>query len=172
MTLKRAALPDVRSALTARFPFSAPPPPVRSYEVGSVALGRADSMPVALPRRPRFEHAHVIGTTGGGKTNLLEHLIRQDIKNGDGVFVIDPHGGHPGSLFRSLITWLFANGFHKSRTIHLIDPNCANFTAGFNPLEFPTSARAPRSSPAPRWKRSNECGMGKIPTSSPPLGAF
>ncbi len=98
---------------------------------------------MALPRRPRFEHAHVIGTTGGGKTNLLEHLIRQDIKNGDGVFVVDPHGGHPGSLFRSLITWLFANGFHKSRTIHLIDPNCATFTTGFNPLELPDDKTSP-----------------------------
>jgi len=142
VTLKAVQLPDIRSALTARFPFSAPPP-ARSYELGSVAIGRADGKPVALPRRPRFEHAHVIGTTGGGKTNLLEHLIRQDIKNGDGVFVIDPHGSHPGSLFRSLITWLFANGFHKSRTIHLIDPNCADFTTGFNPLELPDERTSP-----------------------------
>ena len=66
MTLKKGLLPDIRSALTARFPFSAPPAAC-SYEVGSVALGRADGMPVALPRRPRFEHTHVIGTTGGGK---------------------------------------------------------------------------------------------------------
>jgi hypothetical protein len=116
---------------------------MRSYEVGSVALGRADGVPVALPGRPRFEHSHVIGTTGGGKTNLLEHLIRQDIKNGDGVFVVDPHGAHPGSLFRSIITWLFANGFHKSRTIHLIDPNCATFTTGFNPLELPDNETSP-----------------------------
>jgi hypothetical protein len=143
MTLKAPALPDIRGGLTARFPFSAPPPPTRTYEVGSVALGRAHGQPVALPRRPRFEHTHVIGTTGGGKTNLLEHLIRQDIKNGDGVFVIDPHGSHPNSLFRSLITWLFANGFHKSRTIHLIDPNCADFTTGFNPLELPDECTSP-----------------------------
>jgi hypothetical protein len=143
MTLESVRLPDVRSVLTARFPSSAPPPPQQSYEIGSVALGRADGKAVALPRRPRFEHAHVIGTTGGGKTNLLEHLIRQDIKNGDGVFVIDPHGGHPGSLYRSMITWLFANGFHKSRAIHLIDANCANFTTGFNPLELPDERTSP-----------------------------
>jgi hypothetical protein len=128
--------------LTSRFPFTAPPR-LRTYEVGSVALGQADGVPVALPRRPRFEHTHVIGTTGGGKTNLLEHLIRQDIKNGDGVFVVDPHGGHPGSLYRSLITWLFAYGFHKSRTVHLMDPNCASFTTGFNPLELPDDHTSP-----------------------------
>jgi hypothetical protein len=25
-------------------------------------------------------------------------------------------------------------GYHKTRTIHLIDPNCADYTTGFNPL--------------------------------------
>jgi hypothetical protein len=143
MALIRRPLPDARSVLAARFPLSAPPPAARIYEVGSVALGRADGKSVALPRRPRFEHAHLIGTTGVGKTNLLEHLVRQDIKNGDGVFVVDPHGAHPGSLFRSIITWLFANGFHKSRIIHLIDPHCATFTTGFNPLELPDDETSP-----------------------------
>jgi hypothetical protein len=126
----------------ARFPMSVPAVE-RTYESGSVALGSTDGEPVVLPRRPRFEHCHICGTTGGGKTNLLEHLIRQDIKNGDGVFVIDPHGGHPGSLYRSLMTWIFANGFHQSRTIHLMDPNCATFTTGFNPLALPDAHTSP-----------------------------
>lgn len=142
MPLQRPALPDIQSALRARFGLSAPKP-LRRYELGTVALGQADGTPVALPRRPRFEHTHVIGTTGGGKTNLLEHLIRQDIKNGDGVCVIDPHGGHPDSLFRSLLTWLFAQGYHKKRSIHLIDPNNATHTTGFNPLELPDDKTSP-----------------------------
>src|ERR1019366_10782554 len=119
MTKARGLLPDIPGALAARFPLSVRPP-LRAYEAGSVALGRANAGPVALPRRPRFEHSHIIGTTGGGKTNLLEHLIRQDIKNGDGVCVIDPHGSHPDSVYRSLITWLYGSGYTKSRTIHLI----------------------------------------------------
>ena len=35
---------------------------------------------------------YVIGKTGTGKTTLLETLIRQDIQNGDGLAVFDPHG--------------------------------------------------------------------------------
>ena len=139
---ERPQLPDVQSTLPARFGF-APPKPMRRYEVGTVALGKSGREPVALPRRPRFEHTHVIGTTGGGKTNLLEHLIRQDIKNGDGVYVCDPHGSHRDSLFRSLLTWLFAHGYHKNRTIHLIDANGSTHTTGFNPLELPDDQTSP-----------------------------
>ena len=90
-----------------------------------------------MPETPRFEHTHVIGTTGGGKTNFLEHLIRQDIKKGDGVCVIDPHGNHPDSLYRSLITWLDSTGYLNKRHVHLIDPNLTSYTSGFNPLALP-----------------------------------
>lgn len=40
----------------------------------------------------RFSHIYVIGRTGAGKTTLLETLAIQDIKNGRGLCVIDPHG--------------------------------------------------------------------------------
>src|ERR1035441_8144630 len=134
--LERPPLPNAHDALAARFPQLVRPGAL-SYALGSIALGKANNRPVALPRRPRFEHSHIIGTTGGGKTNLLEHLIRQDIKNGDGVCVIDPHCSHPDSLYRSLITWLYGRGYTKSRTIHLIDPNAGTHTTGFNPLALP-----------------------------------
>ncbi|QQS61028.1 MAG: type IV secretion system DNA-binding domain-containing protein [Candidatus Moraniibacteriota bacterium] len=40
----------------------------------------------------RRRHMYIIGKTGMGKTNLLEHLVSQDIKNGHGVAYVDPHG--------------------------------------------------------------------------------
>ncbi len=40
----------------------------------------------------RLRHFYVIGQTGTGKTNFLKQMIIQDIKNGDGVCIIDPHG--------------------------------------------------------------------------------
>jgi hypothetical protein len=40
----------------------------------------------------RLRHFYVIGQTGTGKTNFLKQMIIQDIKNGDGVCFIDPHG--------------------------------------------------------------------------------
>lgn len=35
---------------------------------------------------------HVVGTTGKGKSKLLEHMIFQDIVNNRGVALVDPHG--------------------------------------------------------------------------------
>jgi len=48
---------------------------------------------IGLSPEDRLKHIYVIGKTGSGKTNLLKNLVRQDIERGDGVAVIDPHGG-------------------------------------------------------------------------------
>lgn len=40
----------------------------------------------------RLRHFYAIGQTGTGKSTLLRNMIIQDIKNGDGVCFIDPHG--------------------------------------------------------------------------------
>lgn len=132
--------PDsIRAALPERFPLLKSPPLPAPYDPRCVVFGLSElGVPVTMPERARFEHSHVIGTTGGGKTNFLEHLIRQDIKRGDGVCVVDPHGAHPDSLYRSLITWLAASGHLGHRTVHLIDPNVGSHTTGFNPLALPS----------------------------------
>ncbi len=40
----------------------------------------------------RSRHIYVIGKTGMGKSTLLENLAVQDIRNGEGMAFIDPHG--------------------------------------------------------------------------------
>jgi len=40
----------------------------------------------------RARHVYVIGKTGMGKSCLLENMAVQDIKNGEGMAFIDPHG--------------------------------------------------------------------------------
>ena len=40
----------------------------------------------------RTKHTYIIGKSGMGKSTLLENFIIQDINNGEGVCVIDPHG--------------------------------------------------------------------------------
>ena len=94
--------------------------------------------PLILPLAARLEHMQVIGTTGAGKTKFLEHCIRQDVIDGRGVCVIDPHGNHPDSLYRSLLCWMDEYGFTTSRTVHLIDPNAGTHVTGLNPLARPS----------------------------------
>jgi hypothetical protein len=87
---------------------------------------------VAVPERIMLEHAHLLGASGGGKTNALQLLIEQAIGNGRGVMVIDPHGGHKDSLYRRLLA--FVDTHAPNRTVHIIDAEATDFVTGFNPL--------------------------------------
>ncbi len=48
--------------------------------------------PIFMTEEDRLRHFYCIGQTGVGKTTLLVNMIIQDIKNGDGACMIDPHG--------------------------------------------------------------------------------
>ncbi|TAK97569.1 MAG: hypothetical protein EPO07_13065, partial [Verrucomicrobia bacterium] len=47
---------------------------------------------IRLSPDQRVRHAHLIGVHGTGKSTSLFNLISQDIANGEGVAVLDPHG--------------------------------------------------------------------------------
>ncbi len=47
---------------------------------------------IFMSREDRLRHFYAIGQTGTGKSTMLRNMIIQDIKNGDGLCFIDPHG--------------------------------------------------------------------------------
>ncbi len=47
---------------------------------------------VCFPESVRAKHTHLIGRTGTGKSTTQEHMVLGDIRRGDGVAVLDPHG--------------------------------------------------------------------------------
>ncbi len=47
---------------------------------------------IGLTIEERARHMYVIGATGTGKTTMLLSMINQDLKNGNGVCIVDPHG--------------------------------------------------------------------------------
>ncbi len=55
-------------------------------------IHRGNHTEIYFTPEDRLRHLYVIGQTGTGKTNILKNMIIQDIKNGDGVCFIDPHG--------------------------------------------------------------------------------
>jgi hypothetical protein len=48
--------------------------------------------PIYFDRKDRGRHHYIIGKSGGWKSVLIGYLARQDLWNGDGLCVIDPHG--------------------------------------------------------------------------------
>lgn len=86
----KAAAPHLKVAKSATAPAPAGMP------TSGVLLGinrdRGGDNEVHMAPEDRLRHLYVIGQTGTGKTTLLKQMIVQDIKNGDGVCFIDPHG--------------------------------------------------------------------------------
>jgi predicted ribonuclease YlaK len=77
----------------------------------------------------RLRHFYVIGQTGTGKTTLLKRMIRQDILNGEGVCMIDPHG----SDIQDILSYV-----PKERLDDLVyfDPSHTARPMGLNMLEY------------------------------------
>jgi hypothetical protein len=45
-----------------------------------------------IKREDRRKHVYAIGKTGAGKSTLIANMAINDIRNGEGLAVIDPHG--------------------------------------------------------------------------------
>ncbi|MFA5175293.1 MAG: type IV secretory system conjugative DNA transfer family protein [Patescibacteria group bacterium] len=71
------------------------PPPLNMPKDG-IILGRAfyrgEETMVRMNRADRRRHLYVIGKSGVGKSVFIQNLAVQDVVNGEGVCVIDPHG--------------------------------------------------------------------------------
>ena len=80
----------------------------------------------------RATHFYVIGASGTGKTKFLEYMIGQDIANGAGFGVIDPHG----DLIEAVKERLALSGDNLGERVVLIDPTDEEKTVSFNPLEL------------------------------------
>lgn len=53
---------------------------------------RGETKEVKIKRDDRRRHTYIIGKSGVGKSKLIASMAIQDILNGDGVCVLDPHG--------------------------------------------------------------------------------
>jgi type IV secretory pathway TraG/TraD family ATPase VirD4 len=47
---------------------------------------------VRIGKEDRRRHMYVIGQTGTGKTSFMKKMIEQDLKNGEGIALLDPNG--------------------------------------------------------------------------------
>jgi hypothetical protein len=85
-------------------------------------------------REEQRPHAHLIGSTQEGKSKFLEHLIREDIRRGFGVCLLDPTTGAKTAY--DVLRWCCAKNIQK---VCLIDPHHRwdyKKIAGINPLLY------------------------------------
>ena len=89
---------------------------------------RKEAQIFGIKRRDRRQHMYVLGKSGTGKSVLLSNLIVQNIFNGEGVCVVDPHG----ELVESIIATIPP---HRVKDVIYFNPADTDYHIGFNVLE-------------------------------------
>ena len=101
--------------------------------MADVTLGYFEQMDdsqkdVRVRRADRRYHTLVTGKTGTGKSTLLENMIVQDIRNGEGLAVIDPHGTLVDNLLKRIPK-------ERMKDVVYVNPADTKYPVGFNLLE-------------------------------------
>lgn len=68
---------------------------------GTNGSGNSASM-IGLTDDDRSRHVYMIGQTGSGKSTILFHMAKDDIRKGRGVAVLDPHGDLASDLLATV----------------------------------------------------------------------
>jgi excisionase family DNA binding protein len=85
------------------------------------------SVRVTMAPEQRVRHTHLIGASGSGKSTLLLNMIVQDIRNGEGLAVLDPHGDLIDQVLGRIPE-------ERTRDVVLLDPSDETYPVGFNIL--------------------------------------
>ncbi len=92
---------------------------------------RGVKRPVYIAPSDRMRHTYIIGKTGVGKSELLKEMVKQDIKAGYGVCVMDPHG----DLIDDALKFIPPN---RAEDVIYFDPSDTERPMGLNLLEAKT----------------------------------
>ncbi|MEK7122517.1 MAG: type IV secretion system DNA-binding domain-containing protein, partial [Patescibacteria group bacterium] len=112
------------------------PPPVNMPKEGVILgenLYRGSRVLIRMKRDDRRRHMYVIGTTGSGKTTIMENMIVQDIQNGEGCGFIDPHGEAIQHILECIPP-------ERADDVVLFEPADTDRPVGLNMLEADTPA--------------------------------
>ena len=82
-------------------------------------------------RDDRTRHHYIIGKSGSGKSAFLSFMARQDIINGDGVCVVDPHG----DLVEDILSYIPKE---RAKDVIVFNPADIERPMGLNILEAKT----------------------------------
>lgn len=106
----------------------------RDPEKDVIYFGRTDfrgtNRLFGVKRNDRRQHMYVVGKTGTGKSALLHNMIVQDIANGEGVCVVDPHGELVEGLLQKIPR-------ERVDDVVYFNPSDTDHHIGFNVLELP-----------------------------------
>ncbi len=94
--------------------------------------------PVYFSKKDRGRHHYVIGKSGGGKSVFIGYLARQDLWNGEGLCVVDPHG----DLVEDVLSY---TPKERAKDMVVFDPADYERPMGLNMLEVISTDPAQRA---------------------------
>jgi len=89
---------------------------------------RNKRIPIYFDKKDRGRHHYIIGKSWGWKSVFIGYLARQDMRNGDGLCVIDPHG----DLVEDVLSF---TPKERARDTVVFDPADDEYPMGLNMLE-------------------------------------
>jgi len=82
-----------------------------------------------IKRKDRRQHVYLLGKSGTGKSVLMFNMIIQNIQNGEGVCMVDPHGENVEAILSAIPP-------HRMKDVIYFNPADADHHIGFNVLEL------------------------------------
>ncbi len=93
---------------------------------------RGSVKPIYITDEDRRRHIYIVGQTGTGKSAFMTNMAVDDIRQGKGVCVIDPHGDLIDSILGCIPP-------ERAQDVIVFDPGNINTPIGLNMLEFDPS---------------------------------
>jgi CxxC-x17-CxxC domain-containing protein len=90
---------------------------------------RGQDQTFGIKRKDRRQHMYVLGKSGTGKSVLLSNMIIQNIRNGEGVCVVDPHGELVEEILHSVPP-------ERANDVVYFNPADTDFPVGFNVFDL------------------------------------
>jgi Helicase HerA, central domain len=90
---------------------------------------------IRLSQKARLQGLYIVGVTGTGKSTLIENIAVQDIQQGLGICLLDPHGDTTLSIISRL-------PYYREQDVIFLDIKDKEFPFGLNLFESydPTNA--------------------------------
>jgi CxxC-x17-CxxC domain-containing protein len=82
-----------------------------------------------IKRKDRRQHVYILGKSGTGKSVLMYNMIIQNIHNGEGVCMVDPHGENVEAILSAIPP-------HRMKDVIYFNPADTDYHVGFNVLEL------------------------------------
>ena len=94
--------------------------------------------PIYFSKKDRGRHHYIIGKSGGGKSVFIGYMARQDLWNGDGLCIVDPHG----DLVEDVLSF---TPKERAKDMVVFDPADYERPMGLNMLEIISQDPAQRA---------------------------